>query len=166
MDVTTSTITFYRSQVGEEEGDREEEEEKKEEEEEGGGEGEERTGVDGDEGKSGKEESEMGIGADQIILDQPDIIVELPSYAPEMAIEMVVGFTTQDAKTDTEKEALKGAACKLERAEAVLKEIEKESPIIPLEPAPGPLPTQSVDDVSERDIFGSSDEGIYIYRYM
>ena len=95
-----------------------------------------------------KLESGTDIGTNNIVDDQPGAVVELPSYAPEVCVETIV--RSEEAEKFSEHKVKEPPTLEVE---PVTIEIMEEHIAMETEPHP---PT--VDDVTEVDIFGVSDE--------
>lgn len=111
------------------------------------------------EGDDKHHECGMEIGTNSITNDQPGAVVELPSYAPDVCVETVVVFSETEVVLEdcSEKEVKKPQVVEVD---AVTIEIAREESVA-MEMEPHPPTTecrQQCDDITEEDIFGSSDE--------
>ena len=101
----------------------------------------------GQEGECHGGGSEIGMGA--IADDQPGAIMELPSYAPNVCGETVIGFEGEVVNEECSGNEVK------ENQTLEIDPVTMEIATTEDEPHP---PTSGTDDVTESDIFGSTDE--------
>ena len=93
-----------------------------------------------------RNESGVDIGTDSIAQEEPGAEVELPCYAPEVCLETVVGI--RDTEEFSEKEVKELPPPEIEPVTVELIAVPVETELA--------LPTN--DDITEADIFGSTDD--------
>ena len=110
-------------------------------------------------GEEGEEVAGLEIGTGQLTDIQPGAVVELPSYAPEVCVETVVGFSEGEEVAATEEECSKTEVKEypVVEIEPVTIEVAEDCVAMDTEPHP-PTAERGSDDITEQDIFGSTDE--------
>ena len=102
------------------------------------------------ESEAGGAEDESGkdIGTDHIADEEPGAEVELPCYAPEVCIETVVGIRDTQLEEISEKEVKEPPPPEVEPVTVEVMAVPVETELAP----------PNTDDITEADIFGSTDD--------